>query len=391
MFRRLRILLTTLCVLTLVSVQVYAASPSSSTTIQVVTLANTPTDLVLDSANATDSAYPVSWSNGGNPNNTAYTLEISQDGTTWTTIQDKAIDDLEETVTGLQGNTTYDVRVSSYNQDTPPKTNGQYLTGQILTKPSKPATPTASVVDQTITVNWTNVDGTATKLLDGSDTEVPIIQGETSVVIPDMTPDTMFKYYVIHSNETGDSVPSDKVSVWTDAKPPSNLQTVSVTEDSIEVSIDPNGNPPTTEYQYRITQQDGTAVNQSGWVTDTTYTFTGLTPGEYIVYAKARNNPANPNQKETSEISLATGTIPPTPGLNTTPTETTITATLIPNDTSSNVEYRLALLDSDGNELESTGWAKEGEGWTVDGFEYTFSGLNPNQKYKVAAYARYIF
>lgn len=367
----------------------FAASTVSTTTINVVTLAKIPSNLTLDSAAATDTSLPLRWEANGNPSNTGYTLEMSEDQTNWTLLQDKGIDDLQEVVTGLTGNKTYYFRVSSYNQDSPPKTNGVYLTGQFLTKPAKPVAPTGSADGQTITVNWTNEPGTTTKLFDGNDQQIEINNGDTSKVLMDLTPDTPYEYYIIYFNSTGDSTPSEKVTVWTDAKIPANLRTNDSTETSLTVAIDGNGNPSTTEYKYRISTMEDSAIAESDWTTELTYTFSNLTPGRYKVYAKARNNVQNPNPKETAEIELVTGTVPTAPTVDTVPTEDSITVTLTPNSDPTNVEFRLILQDENEQEISSTDWAQQGTGWAASELKYTFTGLQPNRKYKVRGEARY--
>jgi hypothetical protein len=367
----------------------FAASGVSTTTINVVTLAKTPTNLTLDKTAATDTSLPLRWDANGNPSNTGYTLEVSEDQTNWTVVQDNSIDDMEETVSGLAGNKMYYFRVSSFNQDSPPKTNGEYLTGQFLTKPAKPPAPTGSVDGQTITVNWENEPGTTTKLFDSNDQQLTISDGDTSKTLADLTPDTAYEFYIVHANATGDSVPSDKVKLWTDAKVPANLRVTDSTESSLNIAIDANGNPSTTQYKYRITTIDGTAVDESDWTTDLTYNFSSLSPGRYKVYTKARNNPQNPNAKETAEIELVTGTVPAAPTVNTVPTEDSITVTLTPNSDPTNVEFRIVLKDENGQEVATTDWTQQGTGWAASELMHTFTNLQPNKKYKVLGEARY--
>jgi|GEM_PF-5076962 len=367
---------------------IFAASTPSSTTVDVVTLAKTPSALTMNAQQATDMSLPISWQANGNPSNTLYTLEKSEEGQAYTVVQNQGVDDLNEVVSGLAGNKVYYFRVSSYNQDSPPKTNGQYITGQFLTKPSKPATPTAQAEGQDITVEWANVIGTTTKLFDNA-AAVTIDANATSKVLQNQTPDTAYQYYVVHNNETGDSVPSDKITVWTDAKVPNNLAVTDSTETSIDISIDSNGNPNTTQYQYRIIKADGTPVHQSTWTTHKTYSFTGLTAGQYKIYAKAKNNVSNPTQKDTAEIELITGTIPTAPAVESVPAENSVEITLVPSSDTTNVEFQIVLFDKEGNEVTKTTWEKPGSGWAADGLTYTFENLNPNQKYQVEGLARY--
>ncbi|MDT3418196.1 hypothetical protein QO009_004121 [Brevibacillus aydinogluensis] len=369
--------------------QIFAASSPSETVVTTVTLANTPVNLVLDKTNATDTTLPISFEANGNPSNTRYTVEISSDNSNWTVIQDKEIDVLSLTAGSLTGNKQYFFRVSSYNQDTPSKTNGEFLTGSFYTKPSKPAAPTGTVNNQDITVTWANEPGTTTKLFDGSNQEIQIDPADTSKNLPGQTPDTKFEYYVIHSNETGDSVPSDKLVLWTDAVIPANLQVIDRTQSSLKVSIDSNGNPASTLYQYRLAKTDGTTVDTSNWVAQTTYEFTGIAAGEYKIFAKAKNNPSNPTAKETAEIEITTGTVPVAPTATVTPTEDSIKVDLTPGSSTDGVEYQITLMDANDTEVASTGWAKSGEGWAATGLSHTFTNLSPNKKYKVQAEARY--
>jgi hypothetical protein len=385
-----KLVISTVLILSLIIFQsVRAASSISFSEIEVITLANTPSNLTLDKANTTDTSLAVRIESNGNPLNTKYTYEVSPDNINWTIVENQALDKLATNIGGLSGNQYYYVRVSSYNQDQPPISNGQYIIEQFLTKPSKPSTPTGSVDGQNITINWTNVSGTTTKLFDGSNQPIPIDAGSNSKELLDLTPDTQYTFYIVHENETGDSDKSDYFIIWTDAKPPTNLRQVTSTDTSITVQIDANGNPATTNYQYRITKKDGTPVAVSPWTTDTTYEFTSLDPGEYKIFAKSKNHPLNPNGKETEEIEILAGTIPAAPTITAETTETTLTAELTPVSDPSNVEFRIVLLNESGTEIDSTTWAKQGEDWATNGIKYTFKNLNPNKKYKVRGEARY--
>lgn len=368
---------------------VFAASNPAETVVNAVTLANTPANLVLDNANATDTSLPISFQANGNPSNTGYTVEISNDNNNWSIIQDKGIDVLSVNANTLSGNKQYHFRVSSYNQDNPSVTNGQYLTSSFFTKPSKPATPNGSVNNQDLTINWTNEDGTTTKIFDGSDKEISIGATDTSKVLTGQTPDTKFEYYVIHSNVTGDSVPSDKLVLWTDAMIPDNLQVIDRSQSSLKVSIESNGNPASTLYQYRLARTDGTTVDTSDWVAQNEHEFKDVTPGEYKIFAKAKNNPSNPNAKETAEIEITTGTIPVAPTVDVTPTEDTMQVDLTPGSSTNGVEFQITLTDEKDTEVASTGWAKSGESWATADLSYTFKDLSPNKKYKVKTEARY--
>jgi len=375
----------------LLSTSVYAASQSSSATIDVVTLANTPSNLTINTAQATDTSLPVQWEVNGNPSNTGYTLEMSPDNSTWTILQNNAVDDLSETATNLSANTKYYFRVSSYNQDSPAKTNGQYATGEFFTKPAKPSTPTGAVNGLDITLNWENVAGTTTKVFNAADELQTTVPSDTSKTYNGVTPNTQYQYYIVHTNQTGDSVPSDKVILWTDANPPSNLAVTNRTETSIDVSIDANGNPEGTEYQYRITKSDGTPVSVTDWMTDLTHSFSGLVAGQYRVIAKARNSASNTVKplQETAEIELTTGTVPVAPKVEITPTETSLEVTLAPQSDTTNVEFKIVLKDENGTEVASTDWSQQGAGWASSSLAYTFDNLSPNKKYKVQAEARY--
>lgn len=384
-------LLTVACLLSICTPLVaYATSSISETTVDVVTLANTPTKLQIDKEATTDKKLALSYESNGNPSNTYYSVDISLDEKEWETKQDKSLDKLKAEVSDLKANTKYFVRAYSFNQGSPQQTNGEFVTGNFLTKPAKPNAPKGSVTDQEIILTWDLIQDVIPKLFDNTNESMSIGTTDTSKKFEDLVPDTKYQFSLVHSNETGDSERSDMVELWTDAKIPTNLRASERSQDSITVTIDANGNPETTLYNLRIADIDGTTIKESGWLSGTSWTFKDLKPGQYKIFAKAKNNPLNPVAKETAEIELVSGTVPAAPEIELDSTEESITVKMKPTSNTDSIEFRLLLLNGASEEIAATEWAKNGEGWTAKEFTYAFVGLNPNEKYKVRAEARYV-
>ncbi|MBG9790967.1 triple tyrosine motif-containing protein [Brevibacillus laterosporus] len=384
-------LLTVACLLSMCTPLVaYAASSVSETTVDVVTLANTPTKLQIDKEATTDKKLVLSYESNGNPSNTYYSVDISLDEKEWEIKQDKSLDNLKAEVSDLKANTKYFVRAYSFNQGSPQQTNGEFVTGNFLTKPEKPDAPKGSVTDQEIILTWDLIQGVIPKLFDNKNESISIGTTDTSKKIESVIPDTKYEFSLVHSNETGDSEPSEKVVVWSDVKPPTNLRKLSSTEKTIMVGIDNNGNPDTTTYKYKIVDLDGNKLSESEWINETEYEFNNLKPGLYKVFVKARNNLKNPKAFETTEIELETGTIPTPVTIETVPSSETIEIKLISNSTGSEVvEYRIIILGDDNSEIQTLDWTEDGKGWAKDGLQHTFEKLSSNTKYIVKGFARF--
>ncbi|MBA4533796.1 fibronectin type III domain-containing protein [Brevibacillus halotolerans] len=384
-------LLTTVSFLTICfPIRAYAASPSSETTVNAVTLANTPAQLQIDKVETTDVKLTVNYDANENPHKTFYSVDVSLDNHSWEMKQDKSMDNLRAELKELKPNTKYFVRVYSYNQDDPHQTNGKYLTGVFLTKPAKPNPPVVSIVNQDIKLNWQLESGTNAKLLDSENELITIVPSETSKKIERVIPDTKYEFSLVHSNETGDSEPSEKIAVWSDVKPPTNLRKLSSTEQTITVGIDNNGNPDTTTYKYRVVDLDGKKLSESEWINVSKYEFNNLKPGLYKVYVKARNNLLNPKIYETPEIELETGTIPTPVTIETVPLADKIEIKLISNSTGSEVvEYRIMILGDDNAVIQTLDWTEDGKGWAKNGLQHTFEKLSSNTKYIVKGLARF--
>ncbi|MED4353597.1 fibronectin type III domain-containing protein [Schinkia azotoformans] len=388
--RRIRALLTaTLLTSLLVGSSVYAASSPSTGTVEVITLANTPSNLTMKMNETTDTKLSLAWEENSNPLAvTKYKLEYSDDGNQWTEAQ--MDQDLNETIVGLTGNTRYHVRISSWNQDSPAKTNGSYLTSQFMTKPAKPAVPNGSVDAQTIKVNWINVPNTTTKLYMNGNEQL-INAEDISKTFDGLTPNTPYEITIAYENETGVSDLSENLVVYTDAIKPTHLQLIDRSQTSLTLSIDSNGNPDGTEYQYRIENEEGAELSVSSWMTAREFEFTNLEPGQYKIFAKARNSSENTVRplEATKEIQLTAGTVPSAPQVTTTKTENSVSVQLSAASGTTNVEFRIVLKDASNQIIDETEWSKLGEGWASNGLQTTFNGLSPNAKYKIEGLARY--
>lgn len=104
-----------------------------------------------------------------------------------------------------------------------------------------------------------------------------------------------FKAYAINSAGT---TLGDELNFWTLANAPSAPTVGGGTSSSLDVTINENGNPASTEFAIRVgesqyVQADGTVGGSAAWATKSTWgtkTVSGLSAGtEYTFYVKARN------------------------------------------------------------------------------------------------------
>jgi flagellar basal body rod protein FlgB len=362
---------------------VFAAGISTSS-LTVWTLADTPTG--LESTEITDNSITLSWDHGDNPGVTRYSMESKTGEEAWSIVFDKE-NIITRQTTGLDGNTTYEFRIQSWNEED--KTNSEYLTNSFLTLPSKPNVPMFSLNSQDISIIWNNIANSNTKLYKDGLLAFTTIVDETSYEFTDLMPATAHEFYIIHENATGNSASSEITTVWTDSVVVDEITVTNRTIDSITVAVvDNNPVNNATEYFYSIG-----ALN-SGWTTAKTHTFAELTAGLHDVEVKVRNSSTNttrPNIEIGIPTTVKVGTQPAEPIISTVPTTNAITTTLAPEGGYvENIEFNISLFESDGTTLISqAGWAKEGEGWLTTDWEYTFNGLTPNTKYVVKGEARY--
>lgn len=383
-----------------------AMAGTNTASIEVITLANTPSNLQVDYNNTTDDTLAVSWEANGNPANTFYTLEYSTDNETWTTFIDKETDVFSASITGLNANTGYYLRVSSYNQAEPKQTNGEYETGNgkvFYTRATKPQAPTLESQEaQEIVIQWENVAGADTRLImDGKVIATyPVGEGTTRQVINDIAeiqPDTKYEFQIVHANEAGDSLPSDVLRVWTDARPATDLEVTGRTNDSVSVKINSNGNPAnTTQYEFEIYDSENNLIDKH-LTTDTEFTFTNLQPGLFTIKVNTYNSASNPNgdnpPKLIGSIETLSGTVPPAPIVEIeTVTTNSMTVLLKPQYTKDTVfTLELEGVETIANiRKDDPAFA---DNWVVldgkDVFRYTFNKLEPNTKYKVKGSASY--
>lgn len=383
----------------------------NSTSIEVVTLANTPSNLQVDYESTTDDTLAVSWEANGNPINTFYTLEYSTDNETWTPFLDKKKDTLSTNITDLDGNTGYFLRVSSYNQAEPKETSGEYETGEgkllytKATKPDESQKPSLGMqTGQELTIEWENIDGTDTKLIMDDEViaiypvdEVPRTKQQLINELADLQPDTKYEFQIIYTNEAGDSEPSDVLIAWTDARPATDLEVIGRTNDTITVQINSNGNPAnTTQYGFEIYDLEDNLI-ESTIKTDTEFTFTDLYPGRFVVKVNTYNSEANPNgdnlPKLIGTVDIVTGTVPPAPIIEVEKVTTnTMTVLLKPQYTVDTV----FVLEIEGGEVVNNITKDDPAfslNWVVidgkDVFRHTFTNLHPNAKYIVKGRASY--
>lgn len=108
-----------------------------------------------------------------------------------------------------------------------------------------------------------------------------------------------------------DSWPEDPDVYLESANPPGAATGFAATQTSVQVWWQPNGNPNGTQYYVEARTLNGAVIANSGWVTSTTASVSGLAPGtNYTFYAKAKNS----DGVESSWTYLGDKrTVPPTP------------------------------------------------------------------------------
>jgi len=358
------------------------AAGISSSSISLYTLAATPTELIV--SESTDTSITFDWEHGENPPITRYTLE-QKVSDNWQVVFDKQ-NTTSYIISDLSGNETYQFRIFSWNEDN--LTNGKYASISHLTLPVKPASPLFNLDRQTISLDWSNIVDVNTKVFQNG---VLLLETEglTSTEISDLEPATQYQYYIVYQNTTGDSLPSDLVTVWTDSVTIDNLNVAERTIDSITIGVeDTNPSNGATQYRYR------TGSLQSEWITDKTFIFEKLSPGIHEIFVDVRNSPdvntTNPG-KEIGTVSIRSGTQPDQPTITTTPTETTIVVELASaNNYIESNEFNITLYKEGGlTYIIDSGWAKTGEGWLADDWTFVFENLIPNTQYIIKGEARY--
>jgi chitodextrinase len=366
-----------------------------SATVYSYTLANTPG--AGNFSNVTQTAIQVGWSANGNAQGTEYYCEIPG-----TNFRSGWISTTSWKSTGLSCGQAYSFQVKARNGDgmeTAWRTLGSVKT---VDCPDDDA-PTPDPMTWDTEPHATSTTAVAMKATSASDPSGPVTyqfqfvdsptkgtggttskwQSDTTYTDSGLQPNHKYSYHVraqdANGNQTGWSTTA---ASYTLANPPGAGNFSSVTQDTIQVSWSANGNSKVTEYYCEI---PNTEFN-SGWITATSWTSTGLTCGKsYSFRVKARNS----NGQETAWRNLGNVSTLDCPDENA-PTPNPMTWDTEPHATSTTALAMTATSASDPNgpvtyQFEFVDSPTGGTGGTTSKWQtataYTDSGLQPNHKY----------
>lgn len=216
--------------------------------------------------------------------------------------------------TGLTPNTSYTYQVCSKSPDGV----GSYSREKaIRTAPKPPETPTVSAAKNSLTISWNPVPGATgyDVLVDGTVYHTT----DTTKTITGLTPGTEYTYQIRANNADGSSSYTDSQTVTTIPNPPgvpTNVQ-VSATPDSVTISWD--AVPGAASYDVTF---DGRREN----VTETTKTYTGLTPNKNYAYSVRANNAGGSSAYTDSQLATTPVKSPDVPtGVGATATKNSVT------------------------------------------------------------------
>jgi hypothetical protein len=247
------------------------------------------------------SSLRLAWTANSNPGDTLFLPEAALDAGytsgvvsgTWTTS-------LDQDFSGLSADATYYIRVRAKNRYAIESATGSL--GELATLAAPPGTAAASAqTTTTLRVNWGAGANTApTTFTSEISTEAvfgTIFASSTTLnAFADyagLSPNTRYYSRVRAVNHAGTASSYTSLSdAVTLATTPANPGFVRVLSQSVEISWDANGNPDGTLYRAERATDVGFTSNtaNSGWVSQTTVTLTGLTAQTtYYIRVLARN------------------------------------------------------------------------------------------------------
>jgi hypothetical protein len=180
---------------------------------------------------------------------------------------------------------------------------------------------------------------------------------------------------------------------------PSGMSTLSsITSSSVDLEIDPNGNPSYVNYAINETQTDlyvqpdGTLAEVPTWQTNSEWgitTISGFEPDQYVGFnVKSRYNS---NQETSSDLIAYAHTMSNIPSAPTVEvlSSSSISIDVDPNDNPNSVYYAIQEVTTEQYINYYNGlWFEED--WRTDEFwdVFTLSGLNPSSEYSFRVKAR---
>jgi hypothetical protein len=268
---------------------------TSSNTDTVYTLANPPTNLT--SPNQTTTTVELSWTEGDG-GNSAYYVEISTDGSNYTTTVDWADSLTVEnyTVTGLISGTTYFFRAGGYNGDGYATTSST-IQVKVEAIPNAP-TGFAGNVLSTTSIKWQWTDNELFE--DGY-----ILRTSTDGIINS-------RYAEVYNVISG-TTSSNTDTVYTLANPPTNLTSPNQTITTVELSWT-EGDGGNTAYYIEIstyTVNYSTIVGWSDSLSATNYTVTDLNSDTTYFFRVGGYNGDGSPTIQSNTLEIKTEEVPP--------------------------------------------------------------------------------
>ncbi|MFA5858612.1 MAG: fibronectin type III domain-containing protein [Elusimicrobiota bacterium] len=276
----------------------YGASAVSAVT--GYTHASAPTSSAM--VTCTSNTAVVSWSANSNPAGTVYGIARSMDNFASSTTLKQFSDGytaLSYTDTALSPATVYYYKVVAYN--TQGVITAYDSTVSTTTMPGVPSAVTltgTAVSNNSINWTWADVNSVSTqedgyKVRSAADNNVlsSLAADTTYYVQTGIGINVSTSVYVEAYNITGSTSCVSK-NAYTYANQPTGTYVKNVSSETVDISWGTSSNPAATEYKAELATDSGITANvsNSGWVSVSSYSFTGLsalTP--YYVRVQSRN------------------------------------------------------------------------------------------------------
>ncbi|MBI4668608.1 MAG: fibronectin type III domain-containing protein, partial [Elusimicrobia bacterium] len=301
------------------------ASPYSSPVVSTVTLVLTPVTATPPFKDVFISSFTFLWENGGNPNGTLYTAEISTDGfvSVSSAIQTIAT---SANFSALTVNMVYQARTKAINflGVDGPYSSPIRSTSTLATIPSNVSQPFSAVSASTLTFTWAdggNPGGTSytVEISSTNFAQGTAISSATTLALSQtfsgLLPNTTYygRVKAVNMNNVP-SAYSPAVSVVTlplapvTASPPFS----GVESSGLVLSWTANGNPQNTTYVAEISRDNFVTTPLSSTTLNTQATLTDLIPNTtYTARVKAVNFAGNSGPYSSPIVSTATLAVPP--------------------------------------------------------------------------------
>jgi len=282
-----------------------AAGTSAYTTSSAV--ATTPSAATsVTTTYVSDSSITVAWTDNSTYESGFRVQQSANDGS-YSTVTTTATSTVSYADTSTSADSKYIYRVFARNSFA---TSTAATSSAVFTLSNAPTIGTPTV-NSTSSISWSWTDNSAYEdsfrldFTTGSGTDVDDIASTTaSQTTTGLSINTQYAVHVhAYRADRGESTASATSSaVYTYAAVPGSAEKVSGTTDSLTVQFSSSTNPSGTEFYV----DNITAGSNSGWITATTYKFTGLNAGtDYSIRVKARNGDSTETSYATT-VTIAT-------------------------------------------------------------------------------------